>query len=173
MMSSRLFTKLQSKNWKFRAVIIWPIFIKEVTLTLSWDNSYNFLCQLWAYFPWKKGDPHPVITWYRVFIVFNQRNGSLNISEKSFSCTLPVCVTVGQNKSFYLWWLWYFSGKCASCGTAIDGEASVVGSAHYHPKCFTCADCMQPLGTDKYYIIGGKKYCSQDRHVSHCQHFVV
>merc|ERR1711953_514638 len=55
-------------------------------------------------------------------------------------------------------------GKCASCGTAIDGEASVVGSAHYHPKCFTCADCMKPLGTDKYYIIGGKKYCSQDRH---------
>lgn len=55
-------------------------------------------------------------------------------------------------------------GNCASCASAIDGEASVVGSAHYHPKCFTCADCKAPLGTDKYYIIGGKNYCSKDRY---------
>jgi len=55
-------------------------------------------------------------------------------------------------------------GNCASCKSAIDGEASVVGSAHYHPKCFTCADCKAPLGTEKYYIIGGKNYCSKDRY---------
>jgi len=57
-------------------------------------------------------------------------------------------------------------GNCASCKSAIDGEASVVGSAHYHPKCFTCAECNAPLGTEKYYIIGGKNYCSNCRYVS-------
>ena len=62
--------------------------------------------------------------------------------------------------------LFFSVGNCASCKSAIDGEASVVGSAHYHPKCFTCADCKGPLGTEKYYIIGGKNYCSKDRYVS-------
>ena len=59
-----------------------------------------------------------------------------------------------------------FSGICASCGISIDGEASLVGKSHYHPKCFICADCKKPLGTTKYYIIDGKNYCAQDRYVS-------
>jgi len=55
-------------------------------------------------------------------------------------------------------------GNCGSCGISIDGEASVVGEIHFHPKCFVCADCKNPLGTAKYYIIGGKNYCEQCRY---------
>jgi hypothetical protein len=54
-------------------------------------------------------------------------------------------------------------GNCAACGISIDGEASVVGKIHYHPNCFSCAECRKPLGTTKYFIIGGKNYCSEDR----------
>lgn len=60
----------------------------------------------------------------------------------------------------------FFSGNCHLCGNDIHGEASVVGDVHYHPKCFTCSECKEPLGTDKYYIINGKNYCSKDRYVS-------
>ena len=59
-----------------------------------------------------------------------------------------------------------YPGNCGSCGISIDGEASVVGEIHFHPKCFVCADCKNPLGTAKYYIIGGKNYCEQCRYVS-------
>lgn len=54
-------------------------------------------------------------------------------------------------------------GDCSACGKMIAGEASVVGKTHYHPECFRCADCHKPLGTAKYYIIGGNNYCSDDR----------
>ena len=60
----------------------------------------------------------------------------------------------------------FFTGTCASCGISIEGEASVIGQTHYHPKCFICSDCKKPLGTAKYYIIGGKNYCAEDRYVS-------
>ena len=39
----------------------------------------------------------------------------------------------------------------------------MVGQTHYHPKCFTCTDCKEPLGTSKYYIINGKNYCGKCR----------
>eukprot|EP00093_Oithona_nana_P003123 03123.XXX_42757_40390_1 [CDS] Oithona nana genome sequencing. len=54
-------------------------------------------------------------------------------------------------------------GNCGTCGLPIDGEASLVGQKHYHPKCFTCTDCQEPLGTSKYYIISGKNYCGKCR----------
>ena len=38
-----------------------------------------------------------------------------------------------------------------------------MGQTHYHPKCFTCTDCKEPLGTSKYYIINGKNYCGKCR----------
>ena len=59
----------------------------------------------------------------------------------------------------------FFSGTCTSCGISIEGEASVVGEEHYHPKCFVCTDCKKPLGTAKYYIIGGQNYCAECRYV--------
>ena len=59
----------------------------------------------------------------------------------------------------------FFSGTCSSCGISIEGEASVVGEEHYHPKCFVCTDCKKPLGTAKYYIIGGQNYCAECRYV--------
>ena len=86
------------------------------------------------------------------------------------ACVDRLHISCRQKKS-----LFFSVGNCASCKSAIDGEASVVGSAHYHPKCFTCADCKAPLGTDKYYIIGGKNYCSKDRYVSYdgCVIFII
>jgi len=54
-------------------------------------------------------------------------------------------------------------GNCPICGLPIEGEATLVGQTHYHPKCFTCTDCKEPLGTSKYYIINGKNYCGKCR----------
>ena len=58
------------------------------------------------------------------------------------------------------------TGNCNACGSSIEKEASVVNGVHYHPTCFNCDDCKQPLGTEKYYIIRGKNYCNLCKNVS-------
>ena len=59
-----------------------------------------------------------------------------------------------------------FLGQCEECGLDVKGEASVVKGLHYHPKCFTCDECKRPIGSEKYFVIKGKKYCQNDKHVS-------
>ena len=59
-----------------------------------------------------------------------------------------------------------FLGQCEQCGLDVKGEASVVKGLHYHPKCFTCDECKRPIGSEKYFVIKGKKYCQNDKHVS-------
>lgn len=55
-------------------------------------------------------------------------------------------------------------GQCEQCGLDVKGEASVVKGLHYHPKCFTCDECKRPIGSEKYFVIKGKKYCQNDKH---------
>ncbi|TRY73262.1 hypothetical protein TCAL_03352 [Tigriopus californicus] len=54
-------------------------------------------------------------------------------------------------------------GNCPKCDQPIEKEASVVGESHYHPGCFICEGCQEPLGTQSFFIIDGKNYCSKDR----------
>lgn len=54
-------------------------------------------------------------------------------------------------------------GVCPECSSPIESEASVVGQLHYHPQCFVCCECKEPLGTSTYYIFDGKNYCAKDR----------
>ena len=58
------------------------------------------------------------------------------------------------------------TGDCSVCGDPIGSEASVVGKKHFHPHCFVCEKCGEPLGTTQYFIIGGKNYCERDSKVS-------
>ena len=58
-----------------------------------------------------------------------------------------------------------FLGDCFACGEPISKEASLVGKTHFHPDCFRCAKCREPLGTKKFFVIDGKNYCEKDREV--------
>ena len=58
------------------------------------------------------------------------------------------------------------SGNCTSCGNLIENEANVVNGQHYHPTCFTCDKCRNPLGAEKYFILKGGNYCKNCKDVS-------
>ena len=58
------------------------------------------------------------------------------------------------------------SGNCTSCGNLIENEANVVNGQHYHPSCFTCDKCKNPLGAEKYFIVKGGSYCKNCKDVS-------
>ncbi len=66
------------------------------------------------------------------------------------------------------------TGHCAECGLQIEHEASVVGQLRFHPACFRCDACKEPLGAEPYFVIKGKNYCGQCRDVrlSHNVHTV-
>ena len=57
-------------------------------------------------------------------------------------------------------------GNCTSCGKLIENEANVVNGQHYHPTCFTCDNCKNPLGAEKYFILKGQNYCKDCKDVS-------
>ena len=61
---------------------------------------------------------------------------------------------------------WIIQGNCAECGSLIEKEANVVNGQHYHPNCFTCDECRQPLGAEKYFILNQKNYCKNCKDVS-------
>ena len=58
------------------------------------------------------------------------------------------------------------SRNCTSCGNLIENEANVVNGQHYHPTCFTCDKCRNPLGAEKYFILKGGNYCKNCKDVS-------
>ena len=58
------------------------------------------------------------------------------------------------------------SGNCTSCGNLIENEANVVNGQHYHPTCFTCDKCRNPLGAEKYFMLKGGNYCKNCKDVS-------
>ena len=60
----------------------------------------------------------------------------------------------------------FTSGNCTSCGNLIENEANVVNGQHYHPTCFTCDKCRNPLGAEKYFILKGGNYCKNCKDVS-------
>jgi len=61
-------------------------------------------------------------------------------------------------------------GVCGKCSGDVRGEATVVKGLHYHPNCFTCDECFKPIGSQKYFVINGKKICQNDKnkHLDKC-----
>eukprot|EP00047_Mylnosiga_fluctuans_P016895 m.57207 g.57207 ORF g.57207 m.57207 type:complete len:456 (+) comp6822_c0_seq1:1702-3069(+) len=52
---------------------------------------------------------------------------------------------------------------CGGCQKPfLFGEKLTCNGVAYHPPCFVCAHCKQPLGTAKIYPKDGKMYCEKD-----------
>ena len=77
--------------------------------------------------------------------------------------SLPFVLLICQKRTANYRLIFHKIGNCGTCGLPIEGEASLVGQTHYHPKCFNCADCKEPLGTTPYFIINGKNHCEKCR----------
>ncbi|XP_041362631.1 PDZ and LIM domain protein 7-like isoform X3 [Gigantopelta aegis] len=56
----------------------------------------------------------------------------------------------------------YFAPRCFKCGEAIIGECVNALSNSYHPQCFTCSQCRNPIGGNQFHIEDGKPYCEHD-----------
>uniref|UniRef100_A0A2C9JGX1 PDZ and LIM domain protein Zasp n=1 Tax=Biomphalaria glabrata TaxID=6526 RepID=A0A2C9JGX1_BIOGL len=56
----------------------------------------------------------------------------------------------------------YFAPHCDRCGKAVIGECLTALNKSYHPECFTCTQCRQPIGGTKFHIEDGKFYCEAD-----------
>ncbi|KAK3769453.1 hypothetical protein RRG08_055104, partial [Elysia crispata] len=56
----------------------------------------------------------------------------------------------------------HFAPHCDKCGLPIIGECVNALQKSYHPACFLCAQCNQPIGGTKFHIEDGKFYCEAD-----------
>ncbi|KAJ2764698.1 hypothetical protein IWQ56_004389 [Coemansia nantahalensis] len=56
---------------------------------------------------------------------------------------------------------------CAACRDPIEGPCAQVHEGRFHPACFACAHCNEPL-RDVYYALDGLFFC--ERHVGLQQH---
>ena len=94
--------------------------------------------------------------------------------EKMFGKFMAECLFIQWKKIIIYRWTKYYlniqntliSGNCTSCGNLIENEANVVNGQHYHPSCFTCDKCKNPLGAEKYFILKGGSYCKNCKDVS-------
>ncbi|XP_030835271.1 LIM domain-binding protein 3 isoform X8 [Strongylocentrotus purpuratus] len=55
-----------------------------------------------------------------------------------------------------------YAPKCASCMGSITGECVKAMGAEYHPACFTCVVCSQPITGDGFHMQDGMMYCKRD-----------
>jgi len=62
--------------------------------------------------------------------------------------------------------------NCAGCGMEIDGQALTALGAHWHPNCFTCSKCGDPVAANgeklSCAIEGGRPVCAKCRKVHTC-----
>ncbi|XP_053382881.1 PDZ and LIM domain protein Zasp-like [Mercenaria mercenaria] len=56
----------------------------------------------------------------------------------------------------------YFAPHCAKCEAAIIGECVNALNKQYHPKCFLCHQCKQPIGGTQFHLEDGNPYCEND-----------
>uniref|UniRef100_A0A7E4UYB4 LIM domain-containing protein n=1 Tax=Panagrellus redivivus TaxID=6233 RepID=A0A7E4UYB4_PANRE len=59
--------------------------------------------------------------------------------------------------------------QCALCKEVFqpDEQYYAVDELYFHPACFTCAQCFNPLGEETYFKFGRKLYCEYD----YCQNY--
>ncbi|KAK7507203.1 hypothetical protein BaRGS_00001138 [Batillaria attramentaria] len=56
----------------------------------------------------------------------------------------------------------YLAPHCKKCNGAIIGECVNALQATWHPECFLCTHCKQPIGGNQFHIEEGKPYCERD-----------
>ncbi|XP_052764205.1 PDZ and LIM domain protein Zasp-like isoform X6 [Mya arenaria] len=56
----------------------------------------------------------------------------------------------------------YFAPHCAKCDAAIVGECVNALNKQYHPACFLCFKCKQPIGGTQFHLEDGHPYCEND-----------
>lgn len=56
----------------------------------------------------------------------------------------------------------YFAPHCAKCEAAIIGECVNALNKQYHPTCFLCFQCKQPIGGTQFHLEDGNPYCEND-----------
>eukprot|EP00993_Chasmostoma_nieuportense_P000456 NODE_1420_length_1512_cov_52.905415_g1345_i0.p1 GENE.NODE_1420_length_1512_cov_52.905415_g1345_i0~~NODE_1420_length_1512_cov_52.905415_g1345_i0.p1 ORF type:complete len:467 (+),score=93.91 NODE_1420_length_1512_cov_52.905415_g1345_i0:45-1403(+) len=52
---------------------------------------------------------------------------------------------------------------CSSCGEEIEGQAITALDTTWHPRCFTCSKCADPIDTGSFKIEDGKPVCDRCR----------
>jgi len=53
-----------------------------------------------------------------------------------------------------------FAPKCAKCNCAIKNDCVNAMGKTWHPECFCCFHCKQPIGTGGFHIEDGNQYCT-------------
>jgi len=56
----------------------------------------------------------------------------------------------------------HFAPKCAKCAASIKNDCVNAMSQTWHPECFVCFHCKQPIGTAGFHIEDGNQYCTKD-----------
>ncbi|KAH3867779.1 hypothetical protein DPMN_030916, partial [Dreissena polymorpha] len=56
----------------------------------------------------------------------------------------------------------YFAPHCFKCDAAIIGECVNALNKQYHPACFLCYHCKQPIGGTQFHLEDGNPYCEND-----------
>ncbi|XP_061175633.1 PDZ and LIM domain protein Zasp-like [Saccostrea echinata] len=56
----------------------------------------------------------------------------------------------------------YFAPTCNKCGKPIVGECVNALQKTYHPSCFLCYQCKQPIGGNQFHLEDGNPYCEND-----------
>ncbi|XP_048757666.1 PDZ and LIM domain protein 7-like isoform X5 [Ostrea edulis] len=56
----------------------------------------------------------------------------------------------------------YFAPTCTKCGKPIVGECVNALQKTYHPNCFLCYQCKQPIGGNQFHLEDGNPYCEND-----------
>jgi len=54
----------------------------------------------------------------------------------------------------------YFAPKCAKCNLSIKNDCVNAMGQTWHPECFCCFHCKQPIGTSGFHIEDGNPYCT-------------
>ncbi|EJW82531.1 hypothetical protein WUBG_06558 [Wuchereria bancrofti] len=62
---------------------------------------------------------------------------------------MPYCVQCFSKK---------YNPKCHGCGEILIDSCLIALDKHWHPRCFTCAACKQPLPNGEHYIIDDLPY---------------
>ncbi|KHN87123.1 Paxillin [Toxocara canis] len=51
-----------------------------------------------------------------------------------------------------------YNPKCHGCGEVLIDSCLIALDKHWHPRCFTCAGCKQPLPNGEHYLVDNLPY---------------
>ncbi|XP_064639884.1 LIM domain-binding protein 3-like isoform X6 [Lineus longissimus] len=56
----------------------------------------------------------------------------------------------------------FFAPHCKKCNQAIIGDCVHAMNSEYHPHCFVCTHCRQPIGNSGFHMEDGQPFCERD-----------